>query len=63
MLKSNTASYSSSPAGFQLFKKRLREILIVSWDINLDDYSDDEPLLRLYYQGESPDFAAEYLAS
>ena len=57
------AASSSSLAGFQSFKKRLREVLIVNWDINLDDCTDEAILLRLYHQGESPDFVAELLAS
>ena len=62
MLK-KSASYSSTQEGFQVFKKRLRQVLIVSFDLNLYDYYDDEPILRLYHQGESPEFAAEVLAS
>lgn len=48
-------------SGFQNFKKRLNEELLVDWGLALEDCAEDAFLIKFYRQGESPEYVAEYL--
>lgn len=48
-------------SGFQNFKKRLNEELLVDWGLTLEDCAEDAFLIKFYRQGESPAYVAEYL--
>lgn len=47
--------------GFQVFKKRLREELVSTRGLELDECADDECLYPLYQRGESMNYVMERL--
>ncbi len=51
--KTSSVAFYHIHSGFQAFKKRLAQELIVSKGVNLDDYADDDNLFPYYRQGES----------
>ena len=48
-------------SGFSVFKRRLREELISSRGLDLDDYADDETLYPLYQRSEPMHYVVEKL--
>lgn len=51
--KTPSVAFYHIHSGFQAFKRRLAQELIVSKGVNLDDFADDENLYPYYRQGES----------
>lgn len=51
--KTSSVAFYNIHSGFQAFKKRLAQELIVSKGVNLDDFADDDNLFPYYRQGES----------
>lgn len=48
-------------SGFQVFRKRLEQELMVERGVTLNDCSDDDELFRLYQRGEPTSFVVARL--
>jgi hypothetical protein len=48
-------------SGFQVFRKRLEQELLVERGVTLNDYADDDELYRMYQHGEPTSFVVARL--
>lgn len=59
--KTSSVAFYHIHSGYQAFKKRLAQELIVSRGVYLEDFADDENLFPYYRQGESMSYVVASL--